>query len=265
VTVDERPLPAPAVDRRVELGRRPAVAMVRLAALVAAGGAVGTLETLLRSGPDEGRRRAVRLGCGTGVLGGFTTFSTFAVETLGLAGYGRPALAAAYALGSVVLGGGCGSGGDRCRWRRAPAGRIVARRRPVRRRGGGPVTVLLLAVAGGVGAAVRFVVDTLVSGRCRWPVPMGTFVVNATACLLLGLLTGWLLAHGAHDGVEAVLGVGFLGGYSTFSAASVEGARLLLAGRGVAGVLQPAAMLVTCLAAAAVGLLLAGSSPALAP
>lgn len=62
------------------------------------------LETLLRSGPDAGWRRGVRLGCGTGVLGGFTTYSTFAVEVERLASGGHAALGAAYALGSVVLG-----------------------------------------------------------------------------------------------------------------------------------------------------------------
>jgi CrcB protein len=46
------------------------------------------------------RREAVRLALGTGVLGGFTTFSTFAVETARLPG----GTAAAYAVASVVAG-----------------------------------------------------------------------------------------------------------------------------------------------------------------
>lgn len=48
--------------------------------------------------------RFVRPFLGTGVLGGFTTFSTFAVETQDLLGAGRPALAAAYVLGTLVGG-----------------------------------------------------------------------------------------------------------------------------------------------------------------
>jgi len=65
--------------------------------------------------------------------------------------------------------------------------------------------------------------------------PWGTVVVNVTACLLMGLLVG-RTADPPHSETWAataltVLGTGFLGGYSTFSTACVEGARLLLAGR----------------------------------
>jgi CrcB protein len=49
-------------------------------------------------------RRYVRPFVGIGVLGGFTTFSTFAVEIRGLAAHGSWALANAYALGSLVGG-----------------------------------------------------------------------------------------------------------------------------------------------------------------
>lgn len=62
------------------------------------------LERLVRGGPDEGRRRAVRLGCGTGILGGFTTYSTFVLEVERLATDGESAVAVAYPLVSVVLG-----------------------------------------------------------------------------------------------------------------------------------------------------------------
>jgi len=62
------------------------------------------LERLLRSGPDEGRRRLVRLGVGTGVLGGFTTYSSLATETASLGGAGDVATATVYGLASVVLG-----------------------------------------------------------------------------------------------------------------------------------------------------------------
>jgi CrcB protein len=114
--------------------------------------------------------------------------------------------------------------------------------------------LLLVAVAGGLGAAARFLVDALVARLRGRSTPLGTLVVNATACFLLGLLTGWGLAHPGHGDVAAVLGVGFLGGYSTFSTASVEGARILLAGRGAAALVHALGMLVVCLAAAVAGI-----------
>ncbi len=52
-----------------------------------------------RIGPEH---TALRLGLGVGVLGGFTTFSAFSLETVRLMEH-QPALAATYALGSVVL------------------------------------------------------------------------------------------------------------------------------------------------------------------
>ena len=61
------------------------------------------LEGLARGGPDEGRRRDLRLLLGTGVLGGFTTYSALAVDTA-LLGDRHLALALGYGLGSVAAG-----------------------------------------------------------------------------------------------------------------------------------------------------------------
>jgi CrcB protein len=62
------------------------------------------LETMARRGPDLGRRRALRLFVGTGVLGGFTTYSTLADDTARLLDVGRWGAGGGYALLSVVLG-----------------------------------------------------------------------------------------------------------------------------------------------------------------
>ena len=62
------------------------------------------LGALAGRGADEGWRRAVRLGCGTGVLGGFTTYSTFVLEVHRLADDGESLPALAYPLVSVVVG-----------------------------------------------------------------------------------------------------------------------------------------------------------------
>ena len=128
------------------------------------------------------------------------------------------------------------------------------------------------AVAGGLGAIARFTADGRVSAalarrraartrpprrgaRCTAVVPLGTIAVNLTACFLLGLLAG--LAEGAPSlpsQLYTVAGTGFLGGYSTFSTASLEGARLLLDGRGAGALAHALVRTAGTLAAAAVGL-----------
>ena len=63
------------------------------------------LEVLSRLGPDTGRRRHLRLLLGTGVLGGFTTYSALAVDTASLLDTSRILAAAGYALATVAVGG----------------------------------------------------------------------------------------------------------------------------------------------------------------
>jgi CrcB protein len=62
------------------------------------------LAVLALRGDDTGARREARLLLGTGLLGGYTTYSALAVETETLLRDGRVALGTAYAIGSVVLG-----------------------------------------------------------------------------------------------------------------------------------------------------------------
>jgi len=62
------------------------------------------LEAMLRSGADAGWRRGVRVGVGTGLLGGFTTYGTFIVETERLVSTGHPWIGGAYAVVSIIVG-----------------------------------------------------------------------------------------------------------------------------------------------------------------
>ena len=64
------------------------------------------LDWLARAGPDTGRRRQARLMLGTGLLGGYTTYSTFVVETVRLGEGGLVYLALAYDVGSLLAGFG---------------------------------------------------------------------------------------------------------------------------------------------------------------
>jgi len=62
------------------------------------------LSALAARGPDEGLRRDVRLLCGTGLMGGFTTYSALGSDTAHLILTGRVAAGVGYALATVVVG-----------------------------------------------------------------------------------------------------------------------------------------------------------------
>lgn len=113
--------------------------------------------------------------------------------------------------------------------------------------------VLAVALTGGLGAVTRFVVDGVL--RARFPraaVPVGTMVINLTGAFALGVITG-LVAHGTTAVLATVAGTGFLGGYTTFSTASLESARLVADRRWLAAFVAAAGMLVAAVALAAAG------------
>ncbi|QGN31726.1 fluoride efflux transporter CrcB [Microlunatus sp. Gsoil 973] len=117
------------------------------------------------------------------------------------------------------------------------------------------ITAVLLAVAGGVGAACRFAIDGLVRGRTSRAFPFGTMIINLSGSLLLGLLAG-MVATGLPSQAQTVAGTGFLGGYTTFSSASVETLRLMQERRWAAVISNGLGMLVLSSALALLGILL---------
>lgn len=62
------------------------------------------LEVLVRRGPETRRAQRLRLTLGTGLLGGFTTFSSLGIEIERLVADGRVALGLGYGVASVTLG-----------------------------------------------------------------------------------------------------------------------------------------------------------------
>lgn len=118
------------------------------------------------------------------------------------------------------------------------------------------IVPLLVAVAGGLGAVARFVLDGVIRSRFATLVPAGTFVINVSGSLLLGFVTGLVLVKAEPDDVRVVLGTGFLGGYTTFSTAIIETVRLMQQRRWAAVALNGVLMLLLGLAAAALGVFL---------
>lgn len=118
-----------------------------------------------------------------------------------------------------------------------------------------PLQLVLLSVAGGLGAVLRFVVDGVLRSRIGARLPWGTALINVSGSFVLGLLTG-LATRGMPEAVLLVAGTGLLGGYTTFSAASVETVRLLQQHRWAASLLYGLGVLVLSVAAALIGLVL---------
>lgn len=80
--------------------------------------------------------------------------------------------------------------------------------------------LLLAALAGGAGAGLRYVVDRLLTPAAGMRFPWGILVVNVSGSFALGVITG--LGAAIAPELSLVLGVGLLGGYTTFSTVSVE-------------------------------------------
>lgn len=122
-----------------------------------------------------------------------------------------------------------------------------------------PLVFLLLALAGGLGAAARLVLDGIIRSRIGVTFPVGTALINVTGSLLLGLVAGLALGQVISEEWRLILGTGLLGGYTTFSTASFETVRLLQERRYAAALAGSLGMLVTSVLAAALGLWLGSS------
>jgi CrcB protein len=127
--------------------------------------------------------------------------------------------------------------------------------------------IAIMAIAGGLGAIARFMLDGLIRarlsraglnrGRLNTMLPLGTMIINVSGSLLLGFVTGLVLFHAIPSDLQLVVGTGFLGGYTTFSTASFETARLIQERQFVAALLNGVGMLLLAVAAAVAGLGLA--------
>ena len=84
------------------------------------------------------------------------------------------------------------------------------------------MTVLLVALGAGVGAPARYLTDRAIQSWRRTVFPWGTVTVNIVASLVLGFVTGAGLSADA----ALLVGAGFCGALSTYSAFSYETLRL---------------------------------------
>jgi len=90
-----------------------------------------------------------------------------------------------------------------------------------------PLVLFLVAIAGGLGAACRYMLDYAINQRTRGVLPWGTWAVNVTGSLAFGFLVGLAMRVVVPIEVNLVLGGGFLGAYTTFSTWMYESVRLI--------------------------------------
>jgi len=118
--------------------------------------------------------------------------------------------------------------------------------------------VLAIAGGGAAGALLRYWISTGVYMLIGRGFPYGTLVVNVLGSLLMGFLYIWLLER-IPGGVtmRAFLLIGLLGAFTTFSTFSIETLNLMEAGQFTKALLNTLLSVVLCIAAAALGVMLA--------
>lgn len=93
-----------------------------------------------------------------------------------------------------------------------------------------PLHLLLVMIGGGIGAGLRFLFGRWALGVLGPNYPWGTLGVNITGSFAMGLLAGVLARTGGSEQLRLFIGVGILGGFTTFSAFSLELYEMILRG-----------------------------------
>jgi CrcB protein len=115
------------------------------------------------------------------------------------------------------------------------------------------MTALVIFVGAGLGGVARYAVSQWVQADAGANFPWGTLLINVTGSLLLTFVYGLLEGTAAAPEWRAFLGIGVLGGYTTFSTFSYETVRLLQDGEWERTLLYVLGSVVLSLAGAVLG------------
>jgi CrcB protein len=125
----------------------------------------------------------------------------------------------------------------------------------------------LVMIGATVGTPARFLVSGVVARHFGETIPWGTFVVNVSGCLVMGVVAAFALVHGLSSASDYWLlaATGFLGSYTTVSSFAFQTRALLRDGQLRLATIYTLLSLVSCLAAVGMGfgawMVLAGNSP----
>lgn len=120
----------------------------------------------------------------------------------------------------------------------------------------GLVTCALVAVGGALGCSCRYIADKmpLLAGAPFYR----TMCINITGSLLIGIIAAAFSHTGVSESWHRFVITGFLGGFTTYSAFSLDSVRLLQSGRWQEAAVYITATVICCIAACAAGTYVTG-------
>jgi CrcB protein len=119
--------------------------------------------------------------------------------------------------------------------------------------------LFFIATGGALGALARYGLSTHAQSLWGSAWPLGTFIVNASGSLMIGVIFVLLERAALHPDWRSVLMVGFLGAFTTFSTFSLETVELWLQGQPAMATGYAIVSTASCVLAAAAGILLTRS------
>jgi len=117
---------------------------------------------------------------------------------------------------------------------------------------------LAIVLAGGIGALLRYLIGRQTVNLGWTALPFGTLIANLIGCFLMGYLS-WVLLHRLQVSreVQVIVLTGFLGGFTTFSAFSLETISMLESGSALRAIAYVLMKVILCIVMCFVGLWLA--------
>ncbi|MBS0422226.1 MAG: fluoride efflux transporter CrcB [Proteobacteria bacterium] len=118
--------------------------------------------------------------------------------------------------------------------------------------------ILLVALGGAVGSIARYLMASSIQTATGWEFPIGTVLVNILGCFLMGILYVLIVArHDPRHDLRALLMVGVMGGFTTFSSFSLETVTLAMNGNYMSATLNVVISVAACLTGTVLGVALA--------
>lgn len=118
--------------------------------------------------------------------------------------------------------------------------------------------ILLVALGGAVGSIARYLMASSLQTAMGWNFPIGTVLVNILGCFLIGILYVLLVArHDPKHELRALLIVGVMGGFTTFSSFSLETVTMAMNGHYGGATLNVVVSVAACLVGTTLGIALA--------